>query len=99
LASWSKRDPCQYLPTTVSAPIYLGFQAAGRSGCRARNWHSRRTLAAFGEANKASGARGRKLKLSDGDDAYEPDCSLALTKKIEQDKILALVELIAQPRQ
>src|SRR5215813_6348681 len=49
-------------------------------------------VAAFEEANRAGGVHGRKLKLTSLDDGYEPDRSIAQTKKlIEQDKVFALI--------
>src|SRR5437660_82672 len=46
--------------------------------------------AAFDEVNKKGGVNGRKLKLVSVDDGYEPDRSIAMTKKlIEEDKVFA----------
>jgi branched-chain amino acid transport system substrate-binding protein len=54
--------------------------------------------AAFEEANKRGGVHGRKLSLTSVDDGYEPDKSIAATKKlIEQDKVFALIGAVGTP--
>jgi branched-chain amino acid transport system substrate-binding protein len=54
--------------------------------------------AAFDEVNKKGGVSGRKLKLISVDDGYEPDRSIAMTKKlIEEDKVFALVGPVGTP--
>jgi branched-chain amino acid transport system substrate-binding protein len=54
--------------------------------------------AAFEEANKNGGVHGRKLELISVDDGYEPDKSIAATKKlIEQDKVFALIGAVGTP--
>ena len=54
--------------------------------------------AAFEEANKKGGVHGRKLELVSVDDGYEPDKSIAATKKlIEQDKVFALIGAVGTP--
>jgi branched-chain amino acid transport system substrate-binding protein len=54
--------------------------------------------AAFDEANQKGGVHGRKLKLVSHDDGYEPDRSIAQTKKlIEEDKVFALVGAVGTP--
>src|SRR5712691_12880442 len=54
--------------------------------------------AAFEEANKNGGVHGRKLKLVSVDDGYEPDKSIAATKRlIEQDKVFALIGAVGTP--
>ncbi len=53
--------------------------------------------AAFEEANK-TGVNGRKLKLISVDDGYEPDKSIAATKKlIDEDKVFALIGAVGTP--
>jgi branched-chain amino acid transport system substrate-binding protein len=55
-------------------------------------------LAAFDEANRHGGVAGRTLKLISRDDAYEPDRSIAQTKKlIEEDKVFALIGAVGTP--
>jgi branched-chain amino acid transport system substrate-binding protein len=54
--------------------------------------------AAFEEVNKKGGVNGRKLKLVSVDDGYEPDRSIAMTKKlIEEDKVFALIGAVGTP--
>lgn len=54
--------------------------------------------ASFEEINKKGGIHGRKLKLISVDDGYEPDKSIAATKKLlEQDKVFALVGPVGTP--
>jgi ABC-type branched-subunit amino acid transport system substrate-binding protein len=54
--------------------------------------------AAFEEANRSGGVHGRKLKLISVDDGYEPDKSIAATKRlIEQDKVFALIGPVGTP--
>jgi len=54
--------------------------------------------AAFDEVNKTGGVHGRKLKLISLDDGYEPDRSIAQTKKlIEEEKVFALIGPVGTP--
>ena len=54
--------------------------------------------AAFAEANKAGGVKGRKLELISSDDSYEPTKSIAAAKKlIEEDKVFALIGPVGTP--
>jgi ABC-type branched-subunit amino acid transport system substrate-binding protein len=54
--------------------------------------------AAFNEVNKKGGVHGRKLRLISRDDGYEPDKSIAATKRlIEQDKVFALIGPVGTP--
>jgi branched-chain amino acid transport system substrate-binding protein len=54
--------------------------------------------AAFAEANKAGGVKGRRLELISVDDGYEPTQSIAAAKQlIEEDKVFALVGLVGTP--
>lgn len=54
--------------------------------------------AAFEEANRAGGVKGRKLELLSVDDGYEPKKSIDATKKlIEEDKVFALVGPVGTP--
>ncbi len=55
-------------------------------------------LAAFEEANKANGVKGRKLSLISEDDGYEPAKSIEATRKIIGDgKIFALIGAVGTP--
>ncbi|HEY6257231.1 MAG TPA: ABC transporter substrate-binding protein [Xanthobacteraceae bacterium] len=54
--------------------------------------------AAFEAANRQGGVQGRKLKLVTVNDGYEPDKSIAATKKlIEDDKVFALIGPVGTP--
>jgi branched-chain amino acid transport system substrate-binding protein len=55
-------------------------------------------LAAFGEANRAGGIKGRKLELKSVDDGYEPEKTIEATKKIlNEDKVFALIGAVGTP--
>ncbi len=55
-------------------------------------------LAAFEEANRAGGVNGRKLELKSIDDGYEPELTIAATKKIiDEDKVFALIGSVGTP--
>ena len=55
-------------------------------------------LAAFAEANKAGGVKGRKLELMTVDDGYEPNKSIEATKKLmEEDKVFAIAGAVGTP--
>lgn len=74
------------------AAVFEGPAAALGLGMRAG------IQAAFEEANKRGGVAGRKLKLQAIDDGYEPDKSIAATKKlIEEDKVFALIGPVGTP--
>src|SRR6266571_4985249 len=54
--------------------------------------------AAFDEINAKGGVHGRKLKLVSVDDGYEPDRSIAQTKKlIDEEKVFALIGAVGTP--
>jgi ABC-type branched-subunit amino acid transport system substrate-binding protein len=54
--------------------------------------------ASFDEINKKGGVHGRKLKLISIDDGYEPDKSIAATKKLlDDEKVFALVGPVGTP--
>ena len=55
-------------------------------------------FAAFEEANRNGGVHGRKLELVSRDDGYEPDRSIAETKRlIDEDKVFALIGAVGTP--
>jgi branched-chain amino acid transport system substrate-binding protein len=55
-------------------------------------------LAAFEEANRAGGIKGRKLELKSVDDGYEPEKTIEATKKIiNDDKVFAIVGPVGTP--
>ena len=54
--------------------------------------------AAFEEANRAGGVRGRKLELKSVDDGYEPENTIAAIKKmLAEDKVFALIGSVGTP--
>jgi branched-chain amino acid transport system substrate-binding protein len=54
--------------------------------------------AAFAEANKAGGVKGRKLELKSVDDGYEPTKSIEAVKKLlGEDKVFALAGAVGTP--
>ena len=54
--------------------------------------------AAFAEANKAGGVKGRKLELKSVDDGYEPTKAIEAVKKLlEQDKVFAIAGTVGTP--
>jgi ABC-type branched-subunit amino acid transport system substrate-binding protein len=55
-------------------------------------------LAAFAEANRSGGVKGRRIELISRNDGYEPGKSIEVTKKlIEDDKVFALVGAVGTP--
>lgn len=74
------------------AAVFDGPAAALGIGMRAG------IQAAFEEANKQDGVHSRKLKLVTANDGYEPEKSIAATKKlIEDDKVFALIGPVGTP--
>jgi ABC-type branched-subunit amino acid transport system substrate-binding protein len=74
------------------AAVFDGPAAALGLGMRAG------IQAAFEEANKRGGVAGRKLKLLTVDDGYEPDKSIAATRKlIDEDKVFGLIGPVGTP--
>jgi ABC-type branched-subunit amino acid transport system substrate-binding protein len=54
--------------------------------------------AAFAEANKAGGVKGRKLELKSADDGYEPTKAIEAVKKlIGEDKVFAIAGPVGTP--
>jgi len=54
--------------------------------------------AAFAEANKAGGVKGRKLELKSVDDGYEPTKAIEAVKKLlDEDKVFALAGAVGTP--
>lgn len=55
-------------------------------------------MAAFAEANKAGGVKGRKLELKSYNDGYEPQLSIQQVKKlIDEDQVFALIGPVGTP--
>ncbi|HYM02653.1 MAG TPA: ABC transporter substrate-binding protein [Stellaceae bacterium] len=84
----------------VAADKIVFGQAAALEGPAAELGQGMRDglAAAFAEANKAGGVKGRKLELVSVDDGYEPNKSIAAAKKlIDEDKVFALVGSVGTP--
>jgi branched-chain amino acid transport system substrate-binding protein len=84
----------------VSGDKIVFGQAAALEGPAAALGLDMRTgiLAAFEEANKAGGVKGRKLELISIDDGYEPNKSIEATKKlIDESKVFALIGSVGTP--
>src|SRR5205807_7342543 len=86
--------------TGVTADTIMFGQAAVLDGPAAALGQGMRAgiQAAFDEVNARGGINGRKLKLVSVDDGYEPDRSIAATKKlIDEDKVFALIGAVGTP--
>src|ERR1700731_4087004 len=84
----------------VSADRILFGQAAALEGPSSALGQGMRhgILAAFAEINAKGGVHGRKLELVSLDDGYDPDRSVAQTKKlIEEEKVFALIGAVGTP--
>ena len=84
----------------VSADAILFGQAAALEGPSSALGRGMRQgiLAAFAEINAKGGVHGRMLRLISRDDGYEPDRSIAQTKRlIEDDKVFALIGAVGTP--
>jgi branched-chain amino acid transport system substrate-binding protein len=84
----------------VSSDTILFGQAAALEGPSSALGRGMRQgiLAAFEETNAKGGIHGRKLKLISRDDGYDPDRSVAQTKRlIEDDKVFALIGAVGTP--
>src|SRR5258708_30903438 len=84
----------------VSADKIVFGQAAPLDGPAAALGFGMREglLAAFAEANKAGGVKGRKIELVSADDGYEPTKSIEETKKLlSDDNIFALIRPVGTP--
>ncbi|MBI3453040.1 MAG: ABC transporter substrate-binding protein [Rhodospirillales bacterium] len=84
----------------VSADKIIFGQATALEGPAAALGQGMREgiLAAFAEANRAGGVKGRKLELISRDDGYEPNKSIEATKQLlNDDKVFALVGPVGTP--
>jgi branched-chain amino acid transport system substrate-binding protein len=86
-------------PGVAADKIVLGQAAAFEGPASALGLGMREGLtAAFAEANKAGGVKGRKIELVAADDGYEPNKSIEATKKLlNDDKVFALVGPVGTP--
>src|ERR1700722_19243786 len=86
-------------PGVSEGKIVFG-QAAAFEGPAAALGRDVRTgiLAAFAEANRTGGVKGRILELISRDDGYEPTKSVEVTKMlINDDKVFALIGAVGTP--
>ena len=84
----------------ISADKIVLGQAAALDGPAAALGQGMREglLAAFAEANKAGGVKGRQIEFISRDDGYDPNKSIQAAKQlIEQDKVFALVGSVGTP--
>jgi branched-chain amino acid transport system substrate-binding protein len=84
----------------VSSDAILFGQAAALEGPSSALGQGMRQgiLAAFAEVNARGGVHGRKLNLISRDDGYEPDRSIAQTKRlIEDDGVFSLIGAVGTP--
>ena len=87
------------VPGVAPDRILFG-QSAALSGPASElgNEMRRGVEAAFAEANRAGGVHGRRLELLSYDDRYEPEASIANTKKlIYEDRVYALIGAVGTP--
>ena len=91
--------PAKAEPGVASDAIVFGQVAAfeGPAGSLGRDMRSG-IIAAFEEANRAGGVKGRKLALVSEDDGYDPAKSIAATKKLlAEGKIFGLIGAVGTP--
>jgi len=84
----------------VTADKIVFGQAAVLEGPAAALGQGMRTgiNAAFAEANKAGGVKGRKLELRSVDDGYEPTKAIEVVKKLlNDDKVFAIAGTVGTP--
>ena len=84
----------------VTADKIVFGQAAALEGPTAALGQGMKTgiNAAFAEANKAGGVKGRKLELKSVDDGYEPTKSIeAVNKLLGEDKVFAIAGAVGTP--
>jgi branched-chain amino acid transport system substrate-binding protein len=91
--------PASAEPGVASDTIAFGQVAAfeGPAGSLGRDMRAG-ILAAFEEANRAGGVKGRKLALISEDDGYDPAKSIAATRKLlNEGKIFGLIGAVGTP--
>src|SRR5215470_7867684 len=99
VTAWLLASPAAAEDGVTSDTIAFGQAAVLQGPASALGQGMRAGIsAAFEEANKNGGVHGRKLSLTSIDDGYEPDKSIAATKKlIEQDKVFSLIGAVGTP--
>lgn len=99
-AATSRTLPAHAAESGVAADRILFGQAAPLEGPAASLGRGMRDgiAAAFAEANRAGGVKGRRLDLLSRDDGYEPTRSVEATRGlIEQDRVFALIGPVGTP--
>jgi branched-chain amino acid transport system substrate-binding protein len=86
-------------PGVTNDTIIFGQAAALQGPAAALGQDMRQgLLAAFGEANRDGGVKGRKLELISRDDGYEPNTSIAAVKTLlKDDHVFALIGSVGTP--
>ncbi|MFN3201392.1 MAG: ABC transporter substrate-binding protein [Bradymonadia bacterium] len=86
-------------PGVTEDSVHFGQTAAFEGPAAALGQGMRLGLkAAFEEANRAGGVKGRTLKLTDLDDGYEPEQAAANTRAlIDEHKVFALIGTVGTP--
>ena len=86
-------------PGVSGDKILLGQSAAFEGPASALGTGMRQGLmAAFNEVNAAGGVNGRTIEMVTYDDGYEPDKSVANTRKlIDEDQVFALIGAVGTP--
>jgi ABC-type branched-subunit amino acid transport system substrate-binding protein len=100
LAGFMAALPAAHAEDGVSADKIVLGQAAALTGPAAALGQGMKLglEAAFAEANKAGGIKGRKLELKSVDDGYEPTRSIGVVKKLlEEDKVFAIIGTVGTP--
>jgi len=100
LAGFMAALPAAHADDGVSADKIVLGQAAALTGPAAALGQGMKLglEAAFAEANKAGGIKGRKLELKSVDDGYEPTRSIGVVKKLlEEDKVFAIIGTVGTP--
>jgi ABC-type branched-subunit amino acid transport system substrate-binding protein len=91
--------PAKAEPGIASDAIVFGQVAAfeGPAGSLGRDMRSG-IIAAFEEANRAGGVKGRKLALISEDDGYDPAKSIAATKRLlAEERVFGLIGAVGTP--
>ncbi len=91
--------PANAEPGVTSDAIVFGQVAPleGSAGSLGRDMRAG-ILAAFEEANRAGGVKGRKLSLISEDDSYDPAKSIAATKRLlNEGKVFGLIGAVGTP--
>jgi len=86
-------------PSSAGAPIRFGQPAALDGPAAALGTGMRDGIrAAFAQANREGGINGRPLELISRDDGYDPDRSIAVTRRLlDDDKVFGIIGPVGTP--